>query len=532
MAKKKKYFQRIEKNRKDEDSDGYLSSDDEEEVSDSMISKVIENQYIIIKYLGRGSFSKTWMVYDYLEDRFLALKLFENKFFEEFETEMFNFQKLKGSCHNNIINFYGSIEYKKDGNLMKGLLLELLGDSIEALLDEQYDNKITSNVIKNVTRDILNGLDFLHNKGLLHNDLKFDNILISKPNKKMEEYIGKIQDLKINQYYLEQINELTPVEIQLLDKKKRKMVKRKIREKANKVTVKKFRNNIIKINNSSLENLKLSIEEIQTTEEPTKQEDRQETFEEEIDKKLQKKIDKKLQKKIDKKQKKKTRNFEEDRQETEEDRQETEEDRQETTEEDRQETSEEVISNENIEIKDQIKKIELDLENISVKIIDLGNAENIGKMESDEILTRSYRPPENIINSFYDNKADVWVLGCLLYELFNGRSLFDLSKFKGKAIEKDRYHMALMYDALGKMPKDLAMECEYSEEIFDNKGRILKNKGIQERNLKSELCERINLDQQENDIIYNLLIRILNYDHKKRPTCKEILESEWYSKCD
>ena len=63
--------------------------------------------------------------------------------------------------------------------------------------------------------------------------------------------------------------------------------------------------------------------------------------------------------------------------------------------------------------------------------------------------------------------------------------------------------MALMYDALGKMPDDLAMECEYSEEIFDNKGRILKNKGIQERNLKSELCERINLDQQENDIIYN-----------------------------
>jgi serine/threonine protein kinase len=271
-GKKKKYFQRIEKNRKDEDSDGYLSSDDEEEVSDSMISKVIENQYIIIKYLGRGSFSKTWMVYDYLEDQFLALKLFENNFFEEFQTEMFNFQKLKGSFHNNIIKFYGSIEYKKDGNLMKGLLLELLGDSIEALLDEQYDNKITSNTIKTITRDILNGLDFLHNKGLVHNDMKLDNILISKPNKKMEEYIGKIQDLKINQYYLEQINELTPVEIQLLDKKKRKMVKRKIREKANKVTVKKFRNDIIKINNSSLENLKLSIEEIQTTEEPTKQE--------------------------------------------------------------------------------------------------------------------------------------------------------------------------------------------------------------------------------------------------------------------
>ena len=39
-------------------------------------------------------------------------------------------------------------------------------------------------------------------------------------------------------------------------------------------------------------------------------------------------------------------------------------------------------------------------------------------MESDEILTRIYRPPENILNSYYDNKSDIWVLGCLLYELF------------------------------------------------------------------------------------------------------------------
>ena len=37
----------------------------------------------------------------------------------------------------------------------------------------------------------------------------------------------------------------------------------------------------------------------------------------------------------------------------------------------------------------------------------------IGKMESDEILTRSYRPPENILNAYYDNKADIWVVGCL-----------------------------------------------------------------------------------------------------------------------
>ena len=66
-----------------------------------------------------------------------------------------------------------------------------------------------------------------------------------------------------------------------------------------------------------------------------------------------------------------------------------------------------------------------------------------------------------------------------IYELFNGNPLFDLSDFKGKSVEKDRYHIALMFDVLGKMPKEMALECEFSEEFFDNKGRVLKNKGIQ-----------------------------------------------------
>ena len=46
----------------------------------------------------------------------------------------------------------------------------------------------------------------------------------------METFIEKVRELKINQYYLEKIEELTPPQIQLLDKNKRKMVKRKIKE--------------------------------------------------------------------------------------------------------------------------------------------------------------------------------------------------------------------------------------------------------------------------------------------------------------
>ena len=108
QAKKQKYLKRIEKIRKEEDSDGSLSSDDEEEVSDSMVGSQINNQYLILKYLGKGTFSKTWLVYDYLEDNFRALKLHEKKYFEELDIEIANFKKLqKNGEHPNVIKYYG-----------------------------------------------------------------------------------------------------------------------------------------------------------------------------------------------------------------------------------------------------------------------------------------------------------------------------------------------------------------------------------------------------------------------------------------
>ena len=447
QAKKKKYLKRIEKIRKEEDSDGSLSSDDEEEISESMIGNGVNNQYMILKYLGRGTFSKTWLIYDYLNDKFMALKLYEKRYFKELDLEIETFKRLsKNGNQENIIEFYGDIEFKNGDNFYRGLLLELLGDSLDVLIAEEYDSNINSNTIKKIFSDILNGIDYIHRCGLVHNDLKLDNILFSKLNHKVEKFINKVKDLKINEYFLNAVEKLSPPQLQLLDKKKRKMVKRKIKEGAHKETIKNFRSQIIEINNSTLENLTLEIEEN--------------------------------------------------------------------------------------EKEDDIKPATIDLENIKVKIIDMGSAELIGKLESDEILSRSYRPPENILNSYYDNKADVWVIGCLLYELFNGMPLFDLKDSKLTGKDKDRLHIAQMYDVLGKMPKDMALQCEFSEDIFDSKGRVIKNKGIEERDLKKELCQRFQVDESELESIHSLILKILDYDLKTRPSCKEILEHEWFQKCD
>ena len=63
--------------------------------------------------------------------------------------------------------------------------MELLGSSLDVLISEDYDNKFNTGIVKNIFSDILKGVDFIHRSGYVHNDLKPDNILVSKPNKKL-----------------------------------------------------------------------------------------------------------------------------------------------------------------------------------------------------------------------------------------------------------------------------------------------------------------------------------------------------------
>ena len=42
------------------------------------------------------------------------------------------------------------------------------------------------------------------------------------------------------------------------------------------------------------------------------------------------------------------------------------------------------------------------------------------------------------------------------------------------ASERDKLYLAEMFTILGKIPKKMCLECEYSKDLFDKKGRIKK----------------------------------------------------------
>ena len=64
------------------------------------------------------------------------------------------------------------------------------------------------------------------------------------------------------------------------------------------------------------------------------------------------------------------------------------------------------------------------LETCTVKVIDLGSSCFVTDFLGSYVQSRSYRAPEVVLGVDYDQKIDIWSLGCMLVELVTGFVLF------------------------------------------------------------------------------------------------------------
>ena len=163
----------------------------------------------------------------------------------------------------------------------------------------------------------------------------------------------------------------------------------------------------------------------------------------------------------------------------------------------------------------------------SYKLCDFGNCCSIFKHITEDVQTRQYRAPEVIIGQSYNTKADIWSLGCILYELLIGEYLFNPQSNKNK-IDRDRKHIALMYSVLGEMPKYMSSQCNLSDCIFDKKGRVIKYKNkFTKTSLEELLSKRKDLSEEDISLISDLLKEMLDYNWISRFTAKQCLEHKW-----
>ncbi|XP_053204710.1 serine/threonine-protein kinase Doa-like isoform X7 [Panonychus citri] len=98
------------------------------------------------------------------------------------------------------------------------------------------------------------------------------------------------------------------------------------------------------------------------------------------------------------------------------------------------------VSKKSKEKKKDVKRVK----NTDIKLIDFGSATFDDEHHSTIVSTRHYRAPEVILELGWTQPCDVWSIGCILFELYLGITLFQT--------HDNREHLAMMERILGPLP--------------------------------------------------------------------------------
>jgi serine/threonine-protein kinase SRPK3 len=178
---------------------------------------------------------------------------------------------------------------------------------------------------------------------------------------------------------------------------------------------------------------------------------------------------------------------------------------------------------EHINIKDGVNIN--DVIDIVVRLSDFGTCEPI-KNKGKEIQCRHYRAPEVIIGYPYNEKCDIWSIGCVTYELITGELLFDPNKTK--ALNRDKHHLVDIYSLLGPLPNFMVDRAQRRQILFRKNGLIKSVHYINPQSMKDLLAEKLinyshGYTQTDMDGLISFLNSTLTLDPAKRPSAAECL---------
>ncbi len=158
-------------------------------------------KYKFDKIIGKGSFGEVIKYYDIEKKEYIAMKKIKKKnmledenYFDKWERDICYLLKNYSSPY--IIKIYDIFEDINYIYIIQELAEE--GNLKSYIINHQFDNQI-NNVEKNqIIRDIAKAIEFLHSLGIIHRDLKLENILLSEQLNKYNFHQIKIIDFSLS----------------------------------------------------------------------------------------------------------------------------------------------------------------------------------------------------------------------------------------------------------------------------------------------------------------------------------------------
>ena len=166
---------------------------------------------------------------------------------------------------------------------------------------------------------------------------------------------------------------------------------------------------------------------------------------------------------------------------------------------------------------------------IKIKIAEFKHYIKLNKKKRDIFLTTKqryhYLSPEVIFGLNYNESIDIWALGCLIFELATGDSLFKVKRDNN--FSQNENYILKFIEILGNIPKKIIMQMKNPKIYIDLYEKINKSKNKQKTNIKNILIEKYNFNEQEAQGLYDFLSLIFNYFPDERPSAKELLSHPW-----
>uniref|UniRef100_A0A1I7U1W5 Protein kinase domain-containing protein n=1 Tax=Caenorhabditis tropicalis TaxID=1561998 RepID=A0A1I7U1W5_9PELO len=145
------------------------------------VGQEVGGQFDTLKFLGFGTYATIWLVKNKVDGNYEALKItksdpnYQQK--AKRESQFMNYMIQMGT-HENIVDYLGITEITENGAIHQALRFEVLGPNLNEVLN-QCELKFHPNVLKNMIKQLLKAVEYVHLKGIIHMDIKPANIMFA-----------------------------------------------------------------------------------------------------------------------------------------------------------------------------------------------------------------------------------------------------------------------------------------------------------------------------------------------------------------